>query len=126
SGQERFRGERLSLVDNAELEETIAITSICHRADSEQAEALWALQQRLALLNDGRKVDERSNPLSPIQFCEALRRQIAELAVDTRTKVMGYKHFEAALSKPLGGLYDDINSALADGGVLENLRYQMP
>src|SRR5690606_5130592 len=44
TGQERFRGERLSLVDNAELEETIAITSICHRADSVQAEALWALQ----------------------------------------------------------------------------------
>lgn len=125
SGQERFRGARLTLVDNAELEETIAITSICHRADSEQAEALWALQQRLGLLNDGRKVDERSNPLSPIQFCEALRRQIAELAVDTRTKVMGYKHFETALIKPLGGLYDDINSALAEAGVLENLRYQL-
>lgn len=125
SGQERFRGERLTLVDNAELEETIAITSICHRADAEQAEALWALQQRLSLLNGGHKIDERSNPLSPVQFCEALRRQIADLALDTRTKVMGYKHFETALIKPLGSLYDQINQTLAEAGVLENLRYQM-
>ncbi len=125
SGQERFRGERLTLVDNAELEETIAITSICHRADTEQAEALWALQQRLSLLNGGHKIDDRSNPLSPVQFCEALRRQIAELALDTRTKVMGYKHFETALIKPLASLYDHINQTLAEAGVLENLRYQM-
>lgn len=39
SGQERFSNtERLSLVDNAELEETIAITSICHRADNQQSD----------------------------------------------------------------------------------------
>lgn len=124
-GQERFRGERLMLVDNAELEETIAITSICHRADTDQAEALWALQQRLSLLNEGRKIDERSNPLSPIQFCEALRRQMAELTLDTRGKIMGYKYFEAALIHSLGDLYNGINQALAAAGVLENLRYQI-
>lgn len=124
TGQERFSSHSgLSLVENAELEETIAITSICHRADSQNAEALWALHQRLALLNEGEKLDERGNPVSPIQFCEAFRKAIAEYNLDTRIKVIGYKHFEAAFIKYLGALYQELNNRLAQAGVLPNLRF---
>ncbi|WP_157497971.1 DUF1631 family protein [Gilvimarinus chinensis] len=124
TGQERFiRNEGLTLVDNSELEETIAITSICHRSDSQLSEVLWALHQRLALLNGGKKIDERGNPVSPIQFCDALRRTMQGLNLDVRTKVVGYKHFEAALIKPLVGLYDDLNAYLESEGILPNLRY---
>lgn len=124
SGQERFaQPSGLSLVDNAELEETIAITSICHRADSQFAEILWALHQRLAILNDGKKLDERENPVSPIQFCEALRKVIVPLKLETRIKVLGYKHFEASMVKVLGALYEELNARLAEEGVLPNLRF---
>ncbi|MBU2885351.1 DUF1631 domain-containing protein [Gilvimarinus agarilyticus] len=124
TGQERFSAHAgLSLVENAELEETIAITSICHRADSQFAETLWALHQRLALLNDGKKLDERSNPASPIQFCEAFRKSIAEYKLETRVKVIGYKHFESSFVKLLGGLYQELNNRLAEAGVLPNLRF---
>ncbi len=34
TGEERFSGDILSLVEHADLEETIAITSITHRADN--------------------------------------------------------------------------------------------
>ncbi|MCP8899763.1 DUF1631 family protein [Gilvimarinus xylanilyticus] len=124
AGQERFsRNEGLSLVDNSELEETIAITSICHRADTQLADVLWALQQRLSLMNGGKKIDEKGNPVSPVQLCDALRRAMAELALDTRIKVLGYKHFEAALIKPLAEFYDELNRYLADENILPNLRF---
>src|SRR5690554_7472542 len=64
---------------------------ISHRADSQFAEVLWALHQRLALLQGGDKIDERSNPVSPIQFCDNVRRVLQELKLDARTKVLGYK-----------------------------------
>ncbi|WP_198144055.1 DUF1631 family protein [Gilvimarinus agarilyticus] len=124
SGQERFsQNIGLSLVDNAELEETIAITSISHRADAQFAESLWTLHQRLALLNGGRKIDERSNPVSPIQFCDSLRRVLVELNFDARTKVLGYKQFEQAVIKPIGGLYQSLNELLVAEGILPNIRY---
>jgi hypothetical protein len=124
SGQERFsQNMGLSLVDNSELEETIAITSISHRADSQFAEDLWALHQRLSLLHDGKKVDERSNPVSPIQLCDSLRRVLGELHLDVRTKVLGYKQFEQAVIKPVAALYQNINDALVAEGILPNLRY---
>lgn len=124
SGQERFKQNiGLSLVDNAELEETIAITSISHRADSQFAEVLWALHQRLALLQGGDKIDERSNPVSPIQFCDNVRRVLQELKLDARTKVLGYKKFEQTVIQPLAQLYQNLNELLIAEGVLPNLRY---
>lgn len=118
---EQFRPDRLSLVENAELEEAIAITSICYRADSKQNELLWVLHQRLSLLNGGKKIDERGNPASPIQFCEALRNVMSDLGFDIKIKVLGYKNFELMLIKSLEDLYEGLNTYLAGVGILPNL-----
>ena len=69
TGEERFSGDMLSLVEHSDLEETIAITSISHRAENTYAEALWKVQERLMLLNGNEQLDSRSNPSSPVQFC---------------------------------------------------------
>lgn len=123
TGEERFSGDILSLVEHADLEETIAITSITHRAEAFHAEVLWALQQRLALLNDGEKIDERGNPASPVQFCEALRRVLSSLDVDVKTKIIGYKAFELEVIGMLDGLYDDLNHYLVGQQLLPHLRF---
>ncbi|WP_229837757.1 DUF1631 family protein [Cellvibrio zantedeschiae] len=123
TGEERFTGDMLSLVEHSDLEETIAITSITHRAEGFYAEQLWSLQQRLALLNDGEKLDERSNPASPVQFCEALRKVLASLDMDAKTKIIGYKIFDQEVIGQLEGLYDEINQYLIHQNLLPNLRF---
>ncbi|OZY83900.1 cell division protein FtsZ [Cellvibrio mixtus] len=123
TGEERFSGDILSLVEHSDLEETIAITSITHRADNFFAENLWALQQRLALLNDGEKIDERTNPASPVQFCEALRKVLTNLDVDVKTKIIGYKLFDQDVIGVLGELYDELNDYLIRQNLLPNLRF---
>lgn len=123
TGEERFSGDILSLVEHADLEETIAITSITHRAEAFHAEALWALQQRLALLNDGEKLDERNNPASPVQFCESLRRVLASMEVDVKSKIIGYKTFEQDVIGHLDGLYEELNHYLIAQNILPNLRF---
>ena len=123
TGEERFSGDILSLVEHSDLEETIAITSITHRADNFFAEHLWALQQRLALLNDGEKIDERANPASPVQFCESLRKLLANLDIDVKTKIIGYKLFDQDVIGMLDGLYDELNDYLIRQNLLPNLRF---
>jgi hypothetical protein len=123
TGEERFTGDMLSLVEHSDLEETIAITSITHRAEGFYAEQLWAVQQRLALLNDGEKLDERSNPASPVQFCEALRKVLASLDIDAKTKIIGYKIFDQEVIGQLESLYDEINQYLIHQNLLPNLRF---
>lgn len=123
TGEERFSGDILSLVEHSDLEETIAITSITHRADNFFAENLWAVQQRLALLNNGEKIDERTNPSSPVQFCEALRKVLTNLDVDVKTKIIGYKLFDQDVIGKLSELYDELNDYLIRQNFLPNLRF---
>lgn len=123
TGEERFTGDMLSLVEHSDLEETIAITSITHRAENFYAEQLWALQQRLALLNDGEKLDERSNPASPVQFCEALRKVLSNLDMTPKMKIIGYKIFDQEVVGQLDSLYDEINQYLIQQNLLPNLRF---
>lgn len=123
TGEERFTGDMLSLVEHSDLEETIAISSIAHRAEGFYAEQLWALQQRLALLNDGEKLDERSNPCSPVQFCEALRKVLSSLDMDAKTKIIGYKIFDQEIIGQLESLYLEINDYLVQQHLLPNLRF---
>lgn len=122
TGEETFSGDMLSLVDNEDLEETIAISSITARAESDCADILWAVNQRLALLNDGDHVNDRSNPLGPIQFCEALRQVLAMLAVSTRDKILAYKALDETLIHHLHDLLDNANHYLTEQGILPNLQ----
>jgi len=123
TGEERFSGDILSLVEHSDLEETIAITSITHRADNMFSEPLWALRQRLALLNDGEKIDDSGNPVASVQFCEALRKVLANLDVDVKTRIIGYKFFDQDVITQLDGLYGQLNDYLSRQNLLPNLRF---
>lgn len=123
TGEERFSGDILSLVEHSDLEETIAITSITHRADNMFSEPLWALRQRLALLNDGEKIEDAGNPVASVQFCEALRKVLSNLEVDVKTKIIGYKFFDQDLVSQLDGLYGQMNDYLSRQNLLPNLRF---
>ena len=63
----------LSLVDNAELEETLAIGSMSRRRSADCSEHLYALNHRLTALRGGSKMNESSNPVAPAVFAEAIR-----------------------------------------------------
>ncbi|SMF02287.1 HrpA-like helicases [Alteromonadaceae bacterium Bs31] len=119
-------GDELSLVDNEDLEETIAISSITQRADSYFAEPLWALNQRFAVLNGGEHVTEASNPASPIQFCESLRKALKLVPLDPKSKQLAYKVYDDELIKILKNITEEVNQYLKQVGVLPHLKYSMP
>jgi len=123
TGEEKFQGDMLSLVDNEDLEETIAISSITHRAENYYVEALWGLNQRFAVLNNGQKVDDRANPISPVQYCESLRKALKLIELDTKAKILAYKSFDGIVIAQLSDAFSSVNGYLAEQGILSNLRY---
>lgn len=118
--------EDLSLLGNEDLEEAIAITSLTQRADSYFAEPLWALNQRFAVLNGGEHITESSNPASPIQLCESLRRALKVLPLSNKVKTIAYKVFDKQLLKVVGHVTEDLNAYLKTQGILPHLRYTVP
>ncbi|NHO68182.1 DUF1631 domain-containing protein [Aestuariicella hydrocarbonica] len=123
TGEEKYQQDMLSLVDNEDLEETIAISSITQRSENHYAEQLWAMNQRLSLLNRGQKVEDRSNPAGPVQYCESLRKSLKRSKLTTKSKIIAYKIFDSDVMVKLADPFDEINQFLSSKGILANLRY---
>jgi hypothetical protein len=70
----------LSLVDDRELEESLAVSSMVAKAEGRLSGALTALNQRLSVLSGGRSTSNAGNPLGPNALTEAVREALGELA----------------------------------------------
>lgn len=116
----------LSLVDDADLEESLAITSMSSKHDSRLARVLYAVNQRLAVICGGRKIDNSGNPIGPGELAQAFRLALKELDADLRVKLLIYKLFDRYVLSALEDLYADVNRQLARAGVLPQLRSQVP
>ncbi len=126
SDSDGFSHEDLSIVENDVLEESIAITSITQRVDTYFAEPMWALNQRFAILNSSEPVTDASNPVSPIQFCDALRRSLALVELNARAKLVAYKVFDFQLMDLFQLVSEDVNAYLQRNGVLPNIKFTLP
>lgn len=118
--------DQLALLGNEDLEEAIAITSLTQRADSYFAEPLWALNQRFAVLNGGEHVTESTNPASPIQLCESLRKALKLIPSNNKVKNLAYKVYDSQLLNVTRDITEDINGYLKSQGILPHLRYTSP
>lgn len=112
-----------SLIDKDELEETIAIKTIAHESNIEFQDELWRLERRFGSINGGETVDEHNNPISPLQFCVALRSSLSMTSLNTESKLIAYKVFASLIYKYLEPLYTTTNDYFISEGILPNLRF---
>ncbi|UTW44479.1 DUF1631 domain-containing protein [bacterium SCSIO 12696] len=115
----------LSLVEDEALEERVILTTIRQRAESRYSDAMWALNRRFSLLNNGREVTDQTNPLAPCRFCFALKQGMQSIDVSTAAKAEIYRMFERVFVDHVGRIYEQVNKALTDLGVLPNLRHEV-
>ncbi|MCE5233108.1 MAG: DUF1631 domain-containing protein [Mizugakiibacter sp.] len=123
AGSSTAASAELSLVDDSELEESLAVTSMISKAEGRLARALFAVNQRLSVISGGSKVEDATNPIGPAALCQALRAALRELAVEVRVKLIVYKLFDRYVMGGLDALYDEVNAELVRSGVLPQLRH---
>ncbi|WP_440221735.1 DUF1631 domain-containing protein [Dokdonella sp. MW10] len=116
----------LSLVDDQELEESLAISSMVAKAENRLARTLFLVNQRLAVINGGHAVEDASNPVGPAPLCQAFRTAVRELELNVEVKLIIYKLFDRYVMAGLEPLYDEVNAELIRAGVLPQIRHQMP
>ena len=86
-------GEGLSLVNDQELEESLAIGSMVAKAENRHAPQLYAVNQRLSMIRGGASVENDTNPIAPAPLCHAFRLAMRELDLDVQARLIIYKHF---------------------------------
>ncbi|TLP77844.1 DUF1631 domain-containing protein [Pseudomonas nitroreducens] len=116
--------DQLTLVGNDEYEETLLVTNMVNQVRAHCAQQLFALDQRLALLNNGSKLGEDRNPFGPQAIAQAFRDTLARSVFPLRIKTILYVLFDQQVMQHLQPLYEQLNKRLADGGVLPNLKYR--
>lgn len=116
-------GSHLSLVNQDEFDENIALVAARQRAEGDYSEQLWMLGQRLSLITGGQKIQENELPMSPGSFCSAIKRAMVVADIQLPAKLIVYKLFEKKVLAQLEYLYDEMNNLLSDMGILPNLQY---
>ena len=112
----------LSLVDEQDLEESLAVTSMISKAEGKLSHSLFAVNQRLTVICGGTKVDNGDNPIGPSMLTRSFGEAMNELKVEVRVKLIVLKLFERYVLNGLEPLFDEISQTLSSAGVLPNLR----
>jgi hypothetical protein len=115
--------EQLSLVQNEEYEESLQVTNMVSKVKAHSARALFALEQRLALLNNGHKLIEDANPFGPQALAEAFREALQPHPLPLRIKIILYMLFDQHVMQGLDTLYEMLNQRLINAGILPNLKF---
>ncbi|AGI22836.1 hypothetical protein H681_04780 [Pseudomonas sp. ATCC 13867] len=123
---EELDADHLTLVEHDEYEETLLIINMVNQVKAQCVQPLFALGQRLALLNNGSKIGEDRNPFGPQAIVRAYSETLAQAAFPLRVKTILYVLFEQQVMQHLAPLYEQLNQRLADAGILPNLKYRAP
>ncbi|TBU76453.1 DUF1631 domain-containing protein [Phytopseudomonas daroniae] len=113
--------DSLSLVQNDELEETVALDSMIAKVLSRDHVALTHLTTRLNAVVS-KKLDDKSNPLGPVSLSELFLDSCSSLGVEIKVKLIVLKLFEKYVLSGLEQLYDDTNGILVEAGILPELK----
>jgi hypothetical protein len=122
SKKENAHGGGLSLVDEQELEESLAVDGLVAKAKDRLRNELYTLAQRFNLLVEGARYDEEMQPFGPDSISYAFRDVFQELELKVEIKLIAYKLFEQGLLQTLGEFYQQLNILLSDAGILPDLK----
>ncbi|QGZ29899.1 DUF1631 domain-containing protein [Stutzerimonas stutzeri] len=117
--------ESLALVQNDELEESVAIDTMVAKVMSRASQPLSHLTTRMNVLVS-RKLDDKSNPLGPQQLCEYFLEACRSLGVEIKVKLIILKLFERYVLTDLEQLYAESNQTLVAAGILPELQSAQP
>lgn len=117
----------LLLVNDEELEESLAISNVVTKARSHHKESLFALEQRFAALLDDRAIiTGEAHPVGPKTICDAFKGAVKTLEADFKVKLIVYKLFDRYLINELGNCYFELNKMFMDAGILPAIRVRAP
>ncbi len=114
----------LSLVQNDDLEEQVAIDGMIAKGLVNNSVQLRQLTQRIDSLMTRHAIDDHSNPLAPRAICHSFQTACAALDVEIKSKLVVFKLFDKFVVSQLEPIYLACNELLVAEGVLPGLELQ--
>jgi hypothetical protein len=117
--------DALTLVSKEDMDLQTAKQNMVASATRGSAQVLIALRQRLAVLNHGRKLEEKDIPGGPSCLANAYRLATSGLALEHQARLIIYMLFSKFILGTSDQLYYEYNKHLLKAGLLPNLKYEI-
>ena len=114
--------DSLSLIDQVDLEESLAITGMIAKIKNRYPHHLNALEQRFQALMHVEALDIDQLPVGPAAICNAFADPLKSLDVELTVKLIIYKLFDKHVLRHLEALFDESNELMVAAGILPRLR----
>ncbi len=114
--------DNISLVENEELEITVALNGMCSKITSLHSLSIMQLTRRIDSLCPAITVTEHLNPLGPQNLGRAFVVACECLEVDFKVFIYILKLFEQFVMENLEHCYDSANTLLIEAGILPELK----
>ncbi len=118
--------ENLSLMEEVDLEESLAISTLTTKIRSNYAQEIHAIEQRLMHIAPGIEINSQTNPLDPENLCAAFKDATDTLDTEIKIKLIIYKLFDQHINETIGNLYQTINARFIEAGIMPKIRIRMP
>ena len=118
----RFSLDTLSLVDDDQVREEIAIGNATKRLRDQLGEELFTLTQRIASLLHVESLSDERNPAFPRIFARGLYDAFAALEADASTRLAAFAAFGPLMLDLIRGVYQRANRLLVGRGVLPDFK----
>ncbi|WP_148861913.1 DUF1631 domain-containing protein [Marinobacter fonticola] len=115
--------ETLSLIQNDELEEQVALNAMISKSRAYFQGPLIQLQARFSSIYPKASEEDPVNPLAPEHLCSAFVEAAQALEIQIRERLIVLKQFDRYVVSNLGMLLDEANRILIQAGIIPNFRF---
>lgn len=115
--------DTLSLVENDELEEQVALNAMISKSRVYFQGPLLQLQTRFTAIYPHASEEAPINPMAPEHLCGAFVETAQALEIQIRERLIVLKQFDRYVVSNLGMLLDEANRILIQAGIIPNFRY---
>ena len=114
--------DELSLVDQDEMEEMVAVSAMHSKAMSLYGEAINHLEARIEFLALKASGIFNKDALAPKNICESFKEALNDIELSTNNKLVLYKLFDQEVILHLEPLYLKLNQLFIDQGILPQIK----
>ena len=124
NGIAKAQDDELTLVDDSEMEEMVAISSMYSNAMETYGQEVQNLQSRFDYLELSCNTKLRQQILDPRHICEAFQTALKQLGLSPEINLLMFKLFDFEVICRLGDMYKSLNQLFIDAGVMPEIVYK--
>jgi len=114
-----------SLIETDELETSVATQNSAGKLASRIMDRIFALKQRLAVINGGIAIEEKEIPGGPAWLGCAYQHAVEQLELENKIRLVFIALFEKYVLSHADAMFDEFNKRLIQEGILPNLKYEV-